>query len=107
MAVIMASPSIEPTMYAFFYAAMSLLLTMDITRSKHAGVLAAFREHSVKTGHFPLEDSQAYGKAFESRNVADYEMLGKAAPDQARAIVQDAEQFVERCAVYLATKGYR
>jgi len=93
--------------YAFFYAATSLLLTMDITRSKHAGVLAAFREYFVRTGHFPAEDSQAYGKAFESRNVADYEMLGKAAPDQARAIVRDAEQFVERCAVYLAAKGYR
>jgi len=31
--------------YAFFYAARRFLLTMDITRSKHAGVLAAFREY--------------------------------------------------------------
>jgi uncharacterized protein (UPF0332 family) len=93
--------------YAFFYTATALLLTLDITRSKHVGVLAAFREHFVKTSNFPVEDSQAYGRAFESRNIADYEMLGKAAPDQARAIVGDAEQFVERCAAFLAAKGYR
>jgi len=93
--------------YAFFYAATALLLTLDITRSKHAGVMAAFREHFVKTGDFPAEDSLAYGKAFESRNITDYEMLGKADLDQARAIVENAEQFIERCATFLAAKGYR
>jgi uncharacterized protein (UPF0332 family) len=80
--------------YAFFYAATAILMTQDITRSKHVGVMAAFREYFVKTGDFPAEDSRAYGEAFESRNVADYEMLGK------------AEQFVERCAAFLAAKGY-
>jgi uncharacterized protein (UPF0332 family) len=93
--------------YAFFYAATALLLTLDITRSKHAGVMAAFREHFVKTGDFPAEDSHAYGKAFESRNITDYEMLGKADPDQARDIVENAERFVERCAKFLAAKGYQ
>jgi hypothetical protein len=33
-------------------------------------------------------------------------MLGKAEPEQAHAIVRDAEQFVERCAAFLAAKGY-
>ena len=92
--------------YAFFYAATAILLTLDITRSKHAGVMAAFREHFVKTGDFPAEDSQTYGEAFESRNITDYEMLGKADPDQARAIVQNAEQFVERCVAFLTAKEY-
>lgn len=41
--------------YAFFYAATALLLALDMTRSKHAGVLAAFREHFVKPGLFPIE----------------------------------------------------
>jgi uncharacterized protein (UPF0332 family) len=34
--------------YAFFYTATALLLTLDLTRSKHSGVLAAFREYFVK-----------------------------------------------------------
>ncbi len=92
--------------YAFFYAATALLLTLDITRSKHSGVLAAFREHFVKTGILPIEDSYAYGEAFELRNVTDYEMLGQADSVQAHAAVESADRFIEHCEVYLTTEGY-
>ena len=92
--------------YAFFYAATALLLTLDMTRSKHAGVLAAFREQFVKPGEFPLEDSRAYGEAFELRNVTDYEMLGQADSLQASDAVRNAGQFLERCERYLKGKGY-
>jgi uncharacterized protein (UPF0332 family) len=92
--------------YAFFYAATALLLTLDMSRSKHAGVLAAFREQFVKPGAFPLEDSRAYGEAFELRNVTDYEMLGQADGAQAGDAVQSASQFVERCERYLRKEGY-
>jgi uncharacterized protein (UPF0332 family) len=92
--------------YAFFYAATALLLTIDLTRNKHSGVLAAFREHLVKPGTFPIQDSHAYGEAFELRNVTDYEMLGKVDSDQARTVVENAGQFVTRCESYLTAKGY-
>ena len=92
--------------YAFFYAATALLLSLDITRSKHAGVLAAFREYFVKTGIFPIEDSHAYGEAFELRIVTDYEMLGQADSVQARTAVENAARFIEHCAAYLTTEGY-
>jgi len=92
--------------YAFFYAATALLLTLDIVRSKHSGVLAAFREHFVKSGAFPVQDSHAYGEAFELRNVTDYEMLGKADRNLARAVVENASLFVDHCEAFLATKGY-
>jgi uncharacterized protein (UPF0332 family) len=92
--------------YAFFYAATALLLTLDIARSKHVGVLAAFREHFVKTGIFPIQDSHAYGEAFELRNVTDYEMLGQADSVQARAAVESAARFLEHCEAYLMTEGY-
>ena len=93
--------------YAFFYAATGLLLTLSMTRNKHAGVLAAFREHFVKPGIFPVADSYAYGEAFELRNVTDYEMLGHAAEAQARSAVENARRFVERSARYLLEQGYR
>jgi uncharacterized protein (UPF0332 family) len=92
--------------YAFFYAATALLLTLDITRSKHSGVLAAFREQFVKPGTFSAQDSQAYGEALELRNVTDYEMLGKVGENQARGVVENAERFVKDCEAYLTTKGY-
>jgi len=92
--------------YAFFYAAMALLLTLDISRSRHTGVMAAFREHFVKSGIFPIQDSRAYGETFELRNVADYGMLAEVDELQARAAVESAEQFAGRSATYLATRGY-
>ena len=92
--------------YTFFYAATALLLTLDLTRAKHSGVLAAFREHFVKPGIFSIHDSHAYGEVFELRNVTDYEMLGKVDEDQARTTVENADRFVARCETYLATKGY-
>lgn len=92
--------------YAFFYAATALLLTLDITRSKHAGVMAAFREHFVKPRTFAIVDSRAYGEAFELRNVTDYELLGAADGVQAHAAVENADRFVERCEIHLTTEGY-
>jgi len=91
--------------YAFFYAASALLLTLEITRSKHSGVLAAFREHYVKPGLFPVEDSVAYGEAFELRNISDYEMLGNIDLDQAIAVIKNAHQFIDRCKVFLEKGG--
>jgi uncharacterized protein (UPF0332 family) len=92
--------------YAFFYAATALLLTLDITRSKHSGVLGAFRQYFVKPGIFPVQDSRAYGEAFELRNVTDYEMLGQADSDQAQDIVEKANRFLDRCETYLAAERY-
>jgi len=90
--------------YAFFYAATAMLLTLDITRRKHSGVLAAFRKHFVKTGIFPIQDSRAYGESFELRNVTDYEMMGQADENQAHAVLESARDFVERCQAYLVAK---
>lgn len=98
--------AINRAYYAFFYAATALLLTLDLTRSKHAGVLAAFRESFVKPGLFPVSDSYAYGEAFELRNVTDYETLGRADEAQAQALVESAVGFVEHCANYLTRQGY-
>jgi uncharacterized protein (UPF0332 family) len=92
--------------YAFFYAATALLLTVDITRNKHSGVLAAFREHFVKPGTFSVHDSHAYGEALELRNVSDYEMLGRVDEEQARSVVESAGLFIAGCETYLTRKGY-
>lgn len=55
------------------YAATALLLTLDLTRSKHSGVMSTFREHFVKPGIFSGQDSDAYGVAFQLRNTTDYQ----------------------------------
>jgi len=80
-------------------------MTLDITMRKHSGVLAAFREHFVKTGLFPVEDSNAYGEAYELSNTSDFEMLGSIEREQAVAVINSAKQFVTRRGAYLKEKG--
>jgi uncharacterized protein (UPF0332 family) len=99
-------PAISRAYYAFFYAAAALLLTLDITRSKHSGVLVVFREHFVKPGLFSVQDSRAFGEAFQARNLADYQMVGKGDATQARTVLVSARRFVEHCEHYLPEKGY-
>ena len=42
--------SINRSYYAIFYAANALLATRKLARSKHSGVLSAFRQGFIKTG---------------------------------------------------------
>jgi len=53
--------AINRSYYAIFYAASGLLLTKDISRSKHSGMIAAFRQYFVKPGLIEAEFSDSYG----------------------------------------------
>jgi hypothetical protein len=68
--------------------------------------MSAFREHFVRTGIFAVEDSDAYGTAFQLRNITDYRMVGKADEADARAVVESASRFTNHCEIYLLEKGY-
>ncbi len=87
--------------YAIFYAASALLWTRGISRSKHAGVISAFREYFVKPGIIEREYSDLYGAVMESRISSDYEiMLGADRPITQKAL-DAARRFVDRIAAYL------
>jgi uncharacterized protein len=92
--------------YAFFYAASALLLTQNVTRSKHSGVLSAFREHFVKPGLIEIEFSDAYGEAFSVRQHVDYEMMGSGDQERAAHVLGTAQQFVVRVEAYLKDGNY-
>jgi uncharacterized protein (UPF0332 family) len=94
--------SINRAYYAIFYAANALLQIKGLARSKHSAVIAAFREHFVKAGLIEAEYSAIYGRAFSARQVSDYEI--QAVPDETIAdnILDEASQFVNRVAAYLA-----
>lgn len=59
--------------YAAFHAARALLATRGLDSSRHAGVIALFQQHFVKTGDFPLDVARALPRAFEKRLNSDYE----------------------------------
>lgn len=98
--------SVNRAYYAIFYAASGLLLTQDISRSKHAGVLAAFRQHFVKSGLIEPEYSDLYGDVMDARVDSDYDVTFETEQMTARERLEDARRFVERVLHYLRESGW-
>ena len=65
--------SVSRTYYAMFYCAQAMLLTKNLSFSSHRGVISAFGEHFIKTGIFPKEMGRELNRAFEKRQLGDYE----------------------------------
>jgi uncharacterized protein (UPF0332 family) len=80
--------------YAIFYAANALLATKGMERSKHSGVIAAFRQHFVKTGVIEVEYSDFYGAVMEDRHKGDYDELEVLDHEAAERDLNRAERFV-------------
>jgi len=80
--------------YAIFYAANALLATKGLERSKHSGVIAAFRQHFVKTGVVDVMYSDLYGAVMEDRHRGDYTEMEILSHETAERDLNRAEQFV-------------
>jgi uncharacterized protein (UPF0332 family) len=87
--------------YAIFYAANALLSTQGLARGKHSGVIAAFREHFVKSGLIEVEYSRIYGRVMDNRRASDYEIEIPVEAQIAERDLSDAQRFVERVEQYL------
>lgn len=92
--------------YAIFYAANALLATQGLSRGKHSGVIAAFRQYFVKPGLIETEYNRTYGRLMNDRHGADYDLETDIEPEQAGADVEDALQFVTRVKQYLRQEGW-
>jgi uncharacterized protein (UPF0332 family) len=100
------SSAVNRAYYAIFYAANALLSTQGLARSKHSGVISAFREHFVKPGLIEVEYSRMYGRVMSDRQAGDYEIDKVLATDQARSDLDDARNFVTRMETYLRQEGW-
>ncbi len=65
--------SVSRSYYSMFYCAEAVFLTKGLSYSSHKGVMSAFGEHFVKTNIFPRELSKELYRAFEKRQLGDYE----------------------------------
>lgn len=81
--------------YAMFYAANALIATKGLERSKHSGVMAAFRQHFVKTGMIEPEYSDFLGGAMQERHAGDYEVQEFRREAAARHL-EHAAKFIQR-----------
>jgi len=88
--------------YAMFYAAEAGLLTKGLAFSSHRGVVTGFGEHFVTAGEMPREMGRAFHRAFEMRQLGDYEYTFVITRNEAEALLESAREFVDGVARYLA-----
>ena len=86
--------SVSRAYYAMFYCAEAVLLTKNLSFSSHKGVISAFGEHFVKTGIFPKEFGRELNRAFEKRQIGDYEYTSLISDEEAEEILNNGMQFV-------------
>jgi uncharacterized protein (UPF0332 family) len=98
--------AINRAYYAIFYAANALLATRGLARSKHSGVIAAFRERFVKSGLIEVEYSDIYGRVMDNRRVSDYEIEIPVDAEAAEKDLSDAQRFVEQVEQLLQQEGW-
>jgi uncharacterized protein (UPF0332 family) len=95
--------SVSRAYYSMFYAAEAALLTKGLSFSSHKGVISGFGEHFVKAGIFPKEMARELNRAFEKRQMGDYEYTSVISQEDAEEILQIAKDFVETVARWLET----
>jgi len=81
--------------YSVFYAALALLVTVDVEPTKHTGVLAKFDEFFIRDGIFPKEMSRIIHHSFDMRQAGDYQKSRVITEEQAAEVLNSAEEFVE------------
>lgn len=93
--------------YAIFYAANALLATVGEARSKHSGVISLFRRLFIKTGEFPVEMSDIYGRIMDNRQRGDYDLGMPMDAEQAKMDYEDACRFADEVEAWLKKKNWR
>jgi len=83
--------------YAAFHAARALLATRNADSSRHAGVIALFQQHFVKTGDFSSDVARALPRSFEKRLSSDYSDFVEITQDEVVRIKNDVRSFVAAC----------
>ncbi len=98
--------AINRAYYAIFYAANATLSTQGLSRSKHSGVISAFRERFIKPGLIEAEYSDIYGKEMDDRHLGDYEIKVGVTLAEAKKDLENARRFVSRVEMYLQGEGW-
>jgi len=97
--------SVSRTYYAMFYSAQAVLLTKNLSFSSHKGVISGFGENFVKTGIFTKEMGREFNRAFEKRQVGDYDYTFVISNDEAEQMLLSGKEFVDKIDHWLNTNS--
>ena len=89
--------------YSMFYGAEALLLSQEKTFSSHRAVIAAFGEHFIKSGLLSKEMHHWLHRAFEKRQISDYEFMSGISETEVMDLQEKAEEFMKRAEAFLQT----
>ena len=92
--------------YAMFYVAEALLLSRNLSFSKHSGVIAAFGEHYSKTGLIDKKFHRFLLDASDIRQTGDYEITEEVPKEAAEELIIQAEEFLNVSEKYLSGGNY-
>ena len=93
--------------YAMFYMAEAVLLTKDLSYSKHSGVIGGFNKIFVYTEPiFEPMMSELLSEGFDMRNVGDYDTYTHITKDQAQDLLEKSLFFCEKIRYYLSENGF-
>ncbi|HHT9153345.1 MAG TPA: HEPN domain-containing protein [Candidatus Hypogeohydataceae bacterium YC40] len=98
--------SVSRAYYVMFYSAEAALLTKNLSFSSHKGVISAFGEHFIKTNILPKEMGKELNRAFEKRQLGDYEYTFVISREEAEEILVNGKNFVEKIVLYLKQNNY-
>ncbi len=80
--------------YAMFYALEALLLTKNLSFSKHSAVIAAFGKEYIKSGILDARFHRAVIDAFDLRNAGDYGTMHAVSAELASQTIQNAKELI-------------
>ncbi|MEA1906152.1 MAG: HEPN domain-containing protein [Euryarchaeota archaeon] len=81
--------------YAMFYTAEAVLLTKNLSFSKHSAVIGAFGKEFVKTEILPRRLREYMVSAFDIRQLGDYGAPGSVHEVQAQLLIRKTQEFIE------------
>lgn len=83
--------------YAMFHAAAAVLLTKNVSRSSHSGIISAFGEFFATTGLIDTVYHKYLREAFDLRQESDYEAGIEISEVEAEKLLNRAMDFVDAC----------
>jgi uncharacterized protein (UPF0332 family) len=93
-----AAGAVNRFYYAAFHAARAVLALQQRDSARHAGIIALFQAHVVKTGDVDAETARALPRAFEKRLKSDYGDFATVSPEEATAVGDQVQAFIGACA---------
>lgn len=92
--------------YAMFYATEAVLLTKNLSFSKHKAVVSAFGKEFIKTNLLSQPLHRYLRNAFKLRQLGDYGLPGSVSEKKAQILIEQTSEFIGEVEEYLRKEGY-